>query len=179
VEPIGLLGFFVSAASELRSLVGAFLRSGRENSERVARYFDDVASCLQEVAERVEAGDAPRDTCARLAVYAEQLGNVIGGSSNLRAWSDASVEEMHERLTVRLELAMREWAVVDREEDPHSQLFDYAVEDEAAQPADEDSVQVVTDEITARARSGGPRAAQPVWDAAGEFRALASTLRAR
>jgi hypothetical protein len=177
VEPVGLLGFFVSAARELRALVGDFERGQREDRARIASYFDDIASCLHDVAERLEAGDAPRDTCARLAVYAEQLGDVIGGSSDLRAWSDTSADEIHKRLTAGLDMARMAWMTSDQ--GPQGRLFAYAVREEGAQTPNEDSIAVVWDDISTCARSGGTSAAQPVWDAAGEFRALASTLRAR
>lgn len=84
-EPVSLLTFFVSAASTFGKLLGWLRNVDRDGRERVANYFDQIASCMREVAERIEAGDPPRDTCRRLAVYADELQNILGDHSYLIA----------------------------------------------------------------------------------------------
>ena len=82
-EPTSLLGFFLSAASAFGSLFGWFRKEDRARKDRVAAYFDQIAACLREVAERIESGDPPRDTCSKLAVYAEELREILDKRDHL------------------------------------------------------------------------------------------------
>jgi hypothetical protein len=174
----GLLGFFVAAAKELREAVAGLRKAPRDERERIATYFDEIAACLREIAKRVEAGDAPGDTCARLAVYAEELEDIIGSHDSLRASRDESVEQTRKRLGAALNRAQSDWAMLAETSD--EKLWLYASgqwkQDEPSRAGE-----LVWEDIAAadRVRGGADSAAQPVWDAAGEFTALAATFRAR
>ncbi len=72
-----LLSFFVSAATALGKLTNWFAARNKDQRERIATYFDQIAACLREVAERIEAGEAPRDTCRRLAVFADEIEGLL------------------------------------------------------------------------------------------------------
>jgi hypothetical protein len=191
-EPVSLLGFFLSAASTFGRLVSWLRNTDRDNRERIATFFDQIASCMREVAERIESGDPPRDTCRRLAVYTDELQIILGNDSGLVAAGDASIDETRQRLTSGIEQTRMLW-MESLTEDPV--VYRLRV-------ASDDLSQVGTFSETNRRRGKQkPKAAidrlahelesefvhrgdvrtntQAIWDASGEFAALADALRAR
>jgi hypothetical protein len=56
---VGLLNFFLTAAATFGKLLGWMSSKDRQDRERIATYLDQVAACMQEVAERIENGDPP------------------------------------------------------------------------------------------------------------------------
>jgi hypothetical protein len=187
-----LLGFFLSAATAFSKLLGWLGNEDRSRRERVATYFDQIAACMREVAERIEAGDPPRDTCSRLAVYADELQRILGERNYWISASDASVEATRSRLAREIKQTQRIWMQV-------GETMNERRKREAALVA-----QSVTREAIAGRHGSHPmtpkatidrltdqfedefaghidvrRSVQQIWDAAGEFAALADALRAR
>jgi hypothetical protein len=191
-----LLGFFLSAAQTLGKVTDWLLTRRQSGREQVAAYFERVADCLQEVAERIEAGEAPHDTCSRLAVYADELEGILKDREYLRAARDASIEETRSRLEADLNTAQNVWApgpaTIPTRMPPTPNPNKAAAARLAMlgrggertslgpgrHPA-EATVQRAQQEVAARAADRTPGSTQPVWDAAGQFRALAHSLRAR
>jgi hypothetical protein len=200
-EPVTtLLGFFLSTAAAFGKLVGWLSSEDRKTRERVATYFDQIAACMREVAERMEAGDPPRDTCRRLAVYANELNYLLDKDPDFVASGDVSVEVTRERLVIEIKQVHDLWMgteevvkhkEVDRKEFV-KQLMDAAQGDRPAPIRDDDwftptlfttrseedhQTYRLERELTLYKQFNG--SLQQVWDAAGEFAALADTLRAR
>jgi signal transduction histidine kinase len=156
-------------AHELRRLLSGSV--GVDDGDRVATYFAEIAETLEEVARRVAAGEPGGSTCREIAVYAAELQGVIGDDELFRSTHDASVAETRERLQGMLDSTEQLWWGSERQFRAASQLRLVAI-GEARLP-DEHAVQAIEDELQ-RADD-----AKSVWDAAGEFRALARTIRAR
>lgn len=196
-----LLGFFLSAAAAFSKLLGWLGNEDRKRRERVAAYFDQISECMREVAERIEAGDPPRDTCRRLAVYADGLQRILGDRSDPISAGDASAEATRSRLAREIEQAVIIWGSVGESEYERR-------EREAEVATQRREAEVATQRVVAEAtaahygsRSTTPEATidrltdqlegefagrievrksvQQIWDAAGEFTALADALRAR
>jgi hypothetical protein len=110
-EPVSIsfLSFFVSAASAFGKLLSYFRNVNRDTRDDVAKYFDQIAVCLREVAERIENGQPPQDTCRRLAVYATELQGVLRNDGFLTAAGDASIDETRLRLAGEIERAGYLW----------------------------------------------------------------------
>lgn len=194
VEPVApLLTFFLSVARSLGSLTNWLIARRGAERELVAAYFERVADCLREVAERIESGQMPHDTCRRLAVYADELDSILRDRGYVTASGDASIDETRMRLAGELMKASTLWdasllANVDPTELAASDFAGtlavtasrHSSEmsgDISATPSAE-TVARLEREVSERAQDG-MTGAQPVWDAAGEFRALADALRAR
>jgi hypothetical protein len=62
-----------------------------------------------EVAERIESGDPPEDTCRRLAVYADELRDLLGSRDYLKAAGDDSIEATRWRLVKEVEYTRNVW----------------------------------------------------------------------
>jgi hypothetical protein len=204
-EPVSLLGFFLSAASAFGKLFGWLRDEDRKSRERVATYFDQIAACMREVAERIEAGDPPRDTCRRLAVYADELQKILGDRIALMTARDTSVEETRQRLIQQIRRTQQLWATAGEariQQDLRSQLDALQRQEEAeATRTAKDVVQQVKIAATDRLHKKSSVAeidrladelegefasridikgtVQEIWDASGEFAALADALRAQ
>jgi hypothetical protein len=206
-EPVSvsLLSFFVSAASAFGKLLSYFRNLHRQTRDDVAGYFDQIAACLREVAERIETGQPPRDTCRRLAVYAAELKNVLGGDGYLTAAGDASVDETRLRLAGEIERAQSIWDLGAKDADPvdlgarkltgdlvrnaafseirrtTAEKYKVSLSGELSPP--EAEIERFEGQIMRELdeRMGGLRdsSVQEIWDAAGGFAALADALRAR
>lgn len=195
-EPVSLLSFFLSAAGAFGKLTGWLVNQRQSDRERIAGYFDQVSACLREVAQRVEDGEAPRDTCRRLAVYAQELHHILGDRGYLTAAGDASIDETRLRLAGELQQAHVLWDSasiagadpIDLASATLSQDLLIVAMAEARRETNDPRLGVAPDEATVdrlerelidpRASSTQERV-QPIWDAAGEFSALADALRAR
>jgi hypothetical protein len=187
-EPVSLFTFFVSAASAFGKLTAWLRNTDREQREATAGYFDQVAACLREVAERIETGKPPRDTCRRLAVYANELEGILGRHRNLTAAGDLSIDETRRRLTEELRRTQNRWVAFSP--DPIKSDI-YLLSHELAEQiwrrnnrySLEGPPQTVVDnlerEFIERAGISARARVQDIWDAAGEFAALADALRAR
>jgi hypothetical protein len=192
-EPTTLLGFFLSAAGAFGKLVGWLSSENRRSRERIATYFDQIAACMREVAERIEAGDPPRDTCRRLAVYADELQQILGNRDYLIASGDASIEATRRRLYLEIKRTESMWgyvgeAVNRQREAEHARISKEVVAKvKAAAKARSYSISSgatidrLTDELEEEfaGRIDVRGSVQQIWDAAGEFTALADALRAR
>ncbi|HQV90422.1 MAG TPA: hypothetical protein PLA46_02495 [Phycicoccus sp.] len=196
-EPVSLLSFFLSAAGAFGKLTGWLVKHREADREKVAGYFDEVSACLREVAQRIEDGEAPRDTCRRLAVYAQELQHILGDRGYLTAAGDASIDETRLRLAGELEQAQVLWdRVLVADADPIdlasatlSRELVYAAEMAKIRPGtsdarlgvapDEATVDRLERELIDRGAFSAQERVQPIWDAAGEFSALADALRAR
>lgn len=184
-----LLGFFVSAATALGKLTSWFVGRDRQERELIASYFDEIAACLREIAERIENDDPPRDTCRRLAVFADELEGILKNRGYVTTAGDVSIDETRLRLVGELSQAQNLWA--DHRLDP----VDVAANDlriEIANAAthhrwpmgregepSEATIDRLESELVDRRRTEPSRGVQPIWDAAGEFAALAATIRVR
>lgn len=181
--PFSLIELFLSAAKALGSISQWKLARRESGMQQVADYFEQVAGCLREVAERIEAGDAPRDTCRRLAVYAGELELILADRRYVTPAGDASLDETRLRLVGELGKARGMWAassIADPAEltsEDLASVVTLASTLPKPEPA-ESTVERAQAEIAARAEDGHV-GAQPIWDAAGEFKALADALRAR
>lgn len=207
---ISLLGFFVSAASAFGKLLSHFRNVRHQTQDEVANYFDQIAACLREVAERIENGQPPRDTCRRLAVFAAELQNILGRDGYLTAAGDASIDETRLRLAGEIQQARNIWVAQSddkaievgvkkltqafyqnaTEHDYYRQSAEISGNDEFELDAllsrwisPKATVQRFEDQIILEldAQMGARRdtGVQEIWDAAGEFAALANALRAR
>lgn len=183
-----MLEFFLSVATAFGNLTSWFARRDEDERERIAVYFEQIAACLREVAERIEAGDAPRDTCRRLAVFADELEGILGARGYLTAAGDASIDETRMRLAGELKKAQTLWdpsiltnfdSVDLAREDLRTAIEVTAMLHNDRYAPSEVAVDRVATELAERMTTNTSNAAQPVWDAAGEFAALASTIRAR
>lgn len=193
MEPVApLLTFFLSVARSLGSLTDWLIARRGAQRELVAAYFERVADCLREVAERIESGQMPHDTCRRLAVYADELDSILRDRGYVTASGDASIDETRMRLAGELVKASTLWdasslANVDPAELAaldFARALAFTASSRSERPGDNsetpsaETVARVEREFSERVRDG-MTGAQPVWDAAGEFRALADALRAR
>lgn len=173
---MGLLEFFVSAAASFGKLLGWLAREGREDRERVATYFDQIAACMREVAERIEAGDPPRDTCRRLAVYANELEVILNARYFPITSGDRSIDDTRQRLTGQVRQVMQAW---NEEGGVRQRLKSMAGESRRTSP--EGHLDILTsalaDELAVE--TDPSQRIQTIWDASGEFAALADALRAR
>ena len=196
-EPVSLLSFFLSAAGAFGKLTDWLVKLRQSDREKVAGYFDQVSACLREVAQRIEDGEAPRDTCRRLSVYSQELQRILGDHGYLTAAGDASIDETRLRLAGELEQARTLW---DRALIADADPIDLAsaalgrdllytaemaeIRPETSDPRlgvapDEATVDRLERELIDLGASSTQARVQPIWDAAGEFSALADTLRAR
>jgi hypothetical protein len=201
---ISLLSFFVSAATAFGKLLNYFRVHDREVREHVAGYFDQIAACLREVAERIEGGQPGRDTCRRLAVYAAELTNVLKEDDYLTAAGDASIDETRLRLAGEIQRAQSLWGPP-----PSGDAVDLAAskltrnlalnasESEIFRTSEEKygvalprwssppEVEIarfegqLIGELDERTNRPNDNSVQEIWNAAGEFAALADALRAR
>lgn len=176
-----------------RALAGWLSNENRKNRERIATYFDQIAACMREVAERIEAGDPPRDTCRRLAVYADELQQILGNRDYLIASGDASIEVTRWRLYREIKRTESLWSYVgeaafrQREAERARIAKEVVANVKATAEAGPHSISsgARIDRLTDRleeefvSRIGVHRSVQQIWDAAGEFAALADALRAR
>jgi hypothetical protein len=148
-----------------------------------------IAACLREVAERIEAGEAPRETCRRLAVYASELREVLRELGYLTAAGDASIDETRMRLAGEIIKAEAIWDVGAVSRDSVKLAGDDLVRGLALARAplgkrnsaelSEAAIDELQSELAARSKSRTHKDVQHIWDAAGEFAALADALRAR
>jgi hypothetical protein len=69
---------------------------------------------LREVAERIENGQPPRDTCRRLAVFAAELQSVLE-DDYLTPTGDVSIDEARLRLAGGLGHTLRIWDIQPRD----------------------------------------------------------------
>jgi hypothetical protein len=191
-EPATLLGFFLSAAGAFGKLVGWLSNENRKSRERIATYFDQIAACMREVAERIEAGDPPRDTCRRLAVYADELQQILSNRDYLIASSDASIEATRWRLYGEIKRTEAIWGYVgeavnrQREAERARVAKEVVAKVKATSKAGSHSISsgAAIDRLTYElekefvGRIDLRGSVQQIWDAAGEFTALADALRA-
>jgi hypothetical protein len=192
-EPTTLLGFFLSAADAFGRLVGWLSNENRKSRERIATYFDQIAACMREVAERIEAGEPPRDTCRRLAVYADELHQILGNRDYPIASGDATIEVTRWRLYREIQQAEAAWQSIGeamnrrREVERARVAKGVATKVKAIARANSHSVpsEATIDRLTSELEEefagqvNVRRRVQQIWDAAGEFTALADALRAR
>jgi hypothetical protein len=206
---ISLFGFFVSAASAFGKLLSYFRNVHHQTTDAVATYFDQIAACLREVAERIENGQPPRDTCRRLAVFAAELQDILGRDGYLTATGDASIDETRLRLAGEIERVRNIWAarLTDNDLDLGVNKLtrnlamnatnhefrgapwriagkgDLTASPPSPLSQSESTVnrfeKQITCELDARMDTRKNSSVQEIWDAAGEFAALADTLRAR
>ena len=182
---MGLLNFFLSAATTFGRLLGWLRDQDRQDRERIATYFDQIAACMQEVAERMENGDPPRDTCRRLVVYASELQQILGGRRFSIASSDSSVEATRLRLAEEIDGTIRVWkSLYPREEARERQAL--ANIEEAAKSGfklalTESDIDILTNEMEHELMDQTDLRLhiESTWEASGEFKALADSLRAR
>jgi hypothetical protein len=193
---MGLLSFFLSAAATFGKLMGWLSSQDRQDRERIATYFDQIAACMQEVAERVEVGDPPRDTCRRLAVYADQLFYILTYHESVVAGVDSSAEETRRRLVQEIRFAQMTWGgpiqiyklssenLKGLEQERKIELVEKikAATEGSFEPF---SPKAAMDSLTKNlgeeftGRTDLHEAVQRIWDASGDFKALADSLRAR
>jgi hypothetical protein len=188
---VDVVSFFLSAAGAFGKLVGWLSNHRQYDKDALALYFEKISACLREVAERIEAGEAPRDTSQRLAIYANKLDMVLRERGFITAESGPSIDETSLRLRGLIVNAGRIWASVphisDREaielgaDELAKQLGDY----DRPRPwyphqveISETAIDRVQGNLAYRASTRKTTDVQPIWDAAGEFSALADTLRA-
>jgi hypothetical protein len=202
-EPVSLLGFFISAANSFAKLIGWFRNEDRADKDRIATYFDQIAACMREVAERVEAGDPPRDTCRRLAVYANELRVILGKHRYFIADDDDPLDETtRSRLIEEVGDTLDIWSMTDEKREAEekqqkealakgaaSEIFgkiDAAASQDIGSKLNGSVIDNLTDGSRIDSLTGeleneftdNASNARRVWDAAGEFKALADTLRA-
>lgn len=148
---------------------------------------------MREVAERIEAGDPPRDTCSRLAVYADELQRILGERNYWISASDASVEATRSRLAREIKQTQITWMQVGEEttnerRKREAALVAQSVTREAfagrhgSHPmTPKATIDRLTDQFEDEfaGHIDARRRVQQIWDAAGEFAALADALRAR
>ena len=149
----------------------------REDRERVATYFDQIAACMREVAERIgRTGDPPRDTCRRLAVYANELEVILNARYFPITSGDRSIDDTRQRLTGQVQQVMRAW---NEEGDVRQRLKSMAGESRRTSPEGHLDILIsaLADELAVETDSS--QRIQTIWDASGEFAALADALRAR
>jgi hypothetical protein len=180
---MGLLEFFVSAAGAFGKLLGWLATESRADRERVATYFDQIAACMREVAERIEAGDPPRDTCARLAVYAYEFERILNVRYlQILSDDDDSIEDIQQKLKWQITTVSMGWR---RELDRREALM--AIANRRTQSAHDpeltsskelDTLVNGFERELARNSEFNQRV-QKIWDASGEFSALADALRVR
>lgn len=193
-EPTSFLGFFLSAAVAFGKLLGWLSNENRKSRERVATYFDQIAACMRDVAERIEAGDPPRDTCRRLAVYASELQTFLGNREYLIAAGDASIEATRWRLFREIEHTNYYcgWVLQEGQRNAAALAAGNAIKEIEAVTAKSESNRRLTEseEFEIERLADGYAAelssyedarmtVQQIWDAAGDFAALADALRAR
>jgi hypothetical protein len=191
----GILGVLLNAAKTLGGLVGQLKKAKREKRERVAGYFDEIATTLHDVARRIEAGEPGHDTCVRLAVFAEQLDEVLEGLGPVS--HEESLDATRARFKRELQTARYMWMAVESPQvrgwrrvknalgsggdSPAADLLvrraDRVEADLASVDAEGATKQVLAE--LPEAHADRVAATQQIWDAAGEFRALAAALRAR
>jgi hypothetical protein len=185
-EPVTtLLGFFLSAATAFGKLAGWLRSEKREDRQRLATYFDQIAACMREVAERIEAGDPPRDTCRRLAVYADELYQILDDRRYPVGSDDASVEAARLRLIQEIRATEGWWVRSTAEKDRASISKKVAAKMQAvifSKDGSESSEMTVDHFISELEREFTDQAdsheyVQKIWNAAGEFSALADSLR--
>jgi hypothetical protein len=188
-EPVTtLLGFFLSAATAFSKLMGWLGNENRNSRERVATYFDQIAACMREVAERIEAGDPPQDTCRRLAVYADELQRILDRHEYIISAGDVSFEATRSRLVREIKQTQQTWLETDEQRRAASAAkgvvdranvgyYIYASPTPAAIAKMERLTDRLEDEFVGHVDVRG--SVQQIWDAAGEFAALADALRAR
>jgi hypothetical protein len=181
---VGLLNFFLSAAAVFGKLLGWLSDQDRQSRERIAGYFDQIAECMQEVAERIENGDPPRDTCRRLAVYASELQQILDDRRSPIASNDASIEATRQRLVEEIRETESAWysagLAMERRMEITEKVNLVAAAGSPPSPSESKAdaladqfEQELTDQTDRR------KSVQKIWDASGEFRALADALRAR
>jgi hypothetical protein len=166
-------------AQELRSLVSTLHSGRREDVERLAKYFEEIGDTLNETARRISQGEPGGTTCRELAVFHEELEGVLNHHRAFRARSEKEASK-RARLRALLLGAHMDWHA-PREPDWFDELQDTATNHPRHDPATETVREVERDmrqQASHRLRRRA-REAQRVWDAAGEFRALVKTLRAR
>jgi len=180
---MGLLSFLLSAANTFGKLLGWLRNQDTQERERIATYFDQIAECIQEVAERIEADDPPRDTCRRLAVYADQLQQILTVPHSLTVSGDESIEETRRRLVEEIKETQRAWlqagqATMRRQEIAANMR---AAAKKGFRSKPQGDVNKISDELELEISGEADRRidVQRVWDAAGEFKALADSIRAR
>lgn len=195
-EPGSLFSFFVSAAAAFGKLTAWLRKAQSEQREATATYFDKIAECLREVAERIEAGKPGRDTCQRLAVYANEIQIILGNHRNLTAAGDRSIDETRERLAAELWQVRDMWMGLEfydskgrripENEDPIEYAVNILSDDLASAEhshshnrAPQPMIENLEHEFIERSAIGSRARVQDIWDAAGEFAALADALRAR
>lgn len=180
---MGLLNFFLSVASLLGNLSGWLEKQARQDRERMATYFDQIAACLREVAERIETGDPPRDTCRRLAVYASDLEQILDVRRSTHV--DPYSGDVIPALVMGLRYTMNTWSEALSPREGQSQQIMAEITDAAngnlsllSSEANVESLAGELEEVFA-SQINYQQKTQVIWDAAGEFSALADGLRAR
>lgn len=181
---MGLLSFFLSAAAVFGKLLGWLSDQDRQSRERIAGYFDRIADCMQEVAERIENGDPPRDTCRRLAVYASELQQVLDDQRSPIASDDASIEATRQRLVEEIRETESVWDSAGMAFERQMEIAEKVNLVAAAGPPpspSEGEADTLADQFEQELTDQKDRrkSVQRIWDASGEFRALADALRAR
>jgi hypothetical protein len=188
---VDVVSFFLSAAGAFGKLVGWLSNRRQSDRDALALYFEKISACLREVAERIEAGEAPRDTSRRLAVYALELDAVLRDRGFITVENGPSIDETSLRLRGLIVNAERIWAGVPHISDRAAielgadelarQLVSYDhpwLKHPHQAEISEIAIDRVQGNLAYRASARKTTDVQPIWDAAGEFSALADTLRA-
>jgi hypothetical protein len=165
VETLGLI------AKELKRMF-AMWGMARDDAERLSKYLLDIGDTLDDAAHRISAGQPGGSTCREIAVFATELEQVIGDRELFRSARDGSVAATKQRLRDLLDTARFAWGPPPGQERVIRVLRETAMARRTIGP-DATSEQRIDEEFRRLPD------AQVVWDAAGEFRGLAKTLRAR